>query len=186
MDSNHQPPDQQATSHGTHEPSLAGASYNLLGPGPTLATVVDNGAYDADTIPGTITLMNVAGGKWSVCQAKVPYGYELAHPACAWWQVYSNATTTATYFSPPFLSASWDVRDWYGALMFPSAFAVTGPRGLGKFAVSDNGAWDRPSYPSSRRRHLVVEDESATIRFPLSGALTAGLYRVKYLTGAGA
>jgi len=151
---------------------LPGATYKILEDGFKVTTLVDNGPFDNDVVPGTITLKNVTGWKYYVCQTAVPAGYEIDHEPCRYLNVATLAVTEAIYYSAPFLTASWDVRDWYGVLMTPSKFALTGSRGIMKINISDD--WLNDLDP--RYGHVTVKLPAAGLFTLCQTMATAGHY----------
>jgi hypothetical protein len=133
---------------------LTGAVYNVSSAAPAQFIITDNGPGDYDLTPGVITLKGVPVS-WDlhVCQVLVPAGYEIDHEPCQVAKIYTNSTTTLEFFSAPFLSASWDVRNWYGWIMYPSGFTIQGPRGLSKTSIADNG----PNDLDKRLGHLTFK-----------------------------
>ena len=123
-------------------PLVPGAAYKLIGPNLVTATIVDNGAGDNDSVPGVVSLLNIPIGNYYVCEITAPTGYAPADSPCAWWSVFSAATTTTGYFHRPLVSASWDVKDGFGSLIGPSTFTIGFQRGLSKITVVDNGQND--------------------------------------------
>ena len=146
--------------------------YTILAPNLTLATAEDNGPGDDDGFTGIISLRDLPLGTYYVCQVEVPSIYELDHEPCRNVTVYVNSTTRVDYFSAPMVSASWDVRDWYGKLMGNTTFKVTGGRGLGNVTISDNGANDL----DDRLGHLTVQLPKAAVYTLCQTKATAGHY----------
>lgn len=125
-----------------NKPGLAFATYKIVGPGFVQATVVDNGPGDNDVFPGVVSLWDIPIGNYYICETAAPAGYALPDQPCWWTQVWSGSTSYGGNSHLPLVSATWDLRDGFGALIGPSTFTLTTSRSLLKITVVDNGQND--------------------------------------------
>jgi len=123
--------------------NVIGSSWNIITPLGDTMHVVDNGKFDSDATLGSVKVAKVLAGKYTLCPATAPTGYDFPYTLCITTTVVSGSGANIGFLAYQSPSLWFEVRSTALDPILGGTYNVASARsGKAKLAVSDNGAND--------------------------------------------
>lgn len=123
--------------------NVAGSSWNIITPLGDTMKVVDNGKFDSEPALGQVKVSKVLAGKYTLCPATAPTGYDFPYTICITTTVASGSGAAVGFLAYAAPSLWWEVRSTALEPITGGTYSVSSTRfGKAKLNVTDNGAND--------------------------------------------
>jgi hypothetical protein len=123
--------------------NVLGSSFNIITPLGDTMKVVDNGKFDSDATVGRVLVKQVLAGKYTLCPATAPTGYDFPYTICVSTTVLSGSGANVAFLAYVTPSLWFEVRSTALYPITGGTYTVANKLSrFGKITVSDNGAND--------------------------------------------